>query len=278
MTHLDSDSDVPPLPIDSVMRLALRSDSLLFSLAQTTDELTQAYQLVYRNYLRSEYTDPHPSQMRYSVFNILPETITLVARLNSAIVTTASVVFDSPLGLPLETIYSQEVDQLRREGCRVCEVVMLSDRRRAGMRTIPAILQLFKLVFHYTLTHHQTTDVLITVNPSHEAFYTRWLPFEDLGPLRYYPSVKNAPALAKRANLVRVLETYRARRLGSFFIDDPPPQEIFSVHKRFTEEELRSFFVLQRDILPKLPSHLLDFVKSKYPDCDFSRILAPRPT
>jgi hypothetical protein len=137
------DTGVSPFPFYQVGRVALRSDSLLFSLAQTTDELFQAYSLVYRNYLRAEYIDPHASEMRYSSHNALPQTVTLVAKLRSSVVTTASIVFDSPLGLPMDSIYHDELEQLRRERARLCEVTMLADRRRAGMRTIPSILALF---------------------------------------------------------------------------------------------------------------------------------------
>jgi hypothetical protein len=257
------------------MRLALRADSLLFSLAQSTDDLLQAYKLVYRNYLRCEYIDAHPSEMRYTVFNALPQTATFVARLRDAVVTTATVVFDSPLGLPLENIYHDEVDQLRREGARLCEVTMLADRRRAGMRTIPSILQVFKMIMHYTMKHAKVTDVVITVNPSHEAFYTRYLPFESLGGLRHYPSVKNAPAVASRANLARIVEQYKSHKLGGFFMENPPPDDVMRVQKRFTEDELRDLFVIRRNIFPKLPPVAMDHIRSQYPGCDFSRIMAP---
>ena len=275
MTDEADDPLQPDLSGDSVTRLARRADSLLFSLAQTTDEITQAYRLVYRNYLRSEYIDPHPSEMRYTVFNALPKTATFIARLRDAVTTTASVIFDSPLGLPLEAIYHEEVDELRRNNARLCEVTMLADRRRAGMRTIPAILQLFKLVFHYTLRFEKTTDIVITINPSHEAFYTRYLPFEDLAGLRRYPSVKGAPAIAKRANLARIVRDARTLRLGDFFVDSPPSLDMFGEKKRFTQDELRELFVLKREILPKLPKHAVDYVRSQYPDYDFERIMAP---
>ena len=262
--------------LDPLGRIALRADSLLFSLAQATDELTQSFKLVYRNYLRAEYIDPHPSNMRYSAHNMLPSTTTFVAKLRDAVVTTATVVFDSPLGLPLETIYHEEVEELRRQHARLCEVTMLADRRRTGMRTIPSILQLFKLILHYTLKFEKATDLVITINPSHEGFYTRYLPFDDLAGLKYYPSVKNAPALAKRAHLADLSDRSKWRRLYEFFMETPPPEEVFKAQKkRFTEDELRDLFVVKRNILPRLPDFAIEHVKSCYPDCDFDKILAP---
>ncbi len=262
-------------PFDQLGRVAVQADSLLFRIAQTTDELVQAYKLVYRNYLRAEYIDPHPSEMRYSAFNVLPQTSTFVAKLRDSVVTTASIVFDSPLGLPMDLIYHDELDDLRRAGARLAEVTMLADRRRAGMRTIPSLLQLFKLVLHYTLRQEHVTDVVITINPSHDAFYTRYLPFDNLAGLRYYPSVKNAPALAKRSHLAELTDRTKWARLYDFFMQMESPDLVLATKKRWTEQELRDLFVIRRNILPRLPEPQLDYVRSCYPQYDFDKILAP---
>jgi hypothetical protein len=262
-------------PLETPERLALRAGPLSFSVAQTAEDLRKAYRLVYRSYLRAEYIDPHPSEMRYSVFNALPETATLVAKLRKEIVTTATIVFDSPLGLPMDTIYQDEVDQLRSEEARICEVTMLADRRRAGVRTIPAILQVFKMILHYAHNRGRVTDILITINPSHEIFYTRYLPFEEFAGLRYYPSVNNAPALAKRSNLRTLFEEHKNHKLYDFFIDSPIPAEIMEQKATLGEDDLRELFVEKRDIFPRLPEFALEYIKSCYPACDFDRILAP---
>jgi hypothetical protein len=120
--------------------------------------------------------------------------------------------------------------------------------------------------------------VVITINPSHEAFYTRYLPFEDLAGLRYYPSVKNAPAVAKRAHLPSLAERSKWQRLYEFFMQGPPPDLVLATKKRWTQEELRDLFVIKRNILPRLPESQLDHVRSCYPDYDFNWILAPAET
>jgi len=275
MKERECAGEIPAPSLDAVARLALRADSLLFSAARTTDELVQAYRLVYKNYLRCEYIDTHPSEMRYTVFNALPQTTTFVASLGGSVVTTATVIFDSPLGLPLEAIYKDEVDELRSQYARLCEVTMLADRRRAGMRTIPAILQLFKMILHYVLKFEKATDIVITVNPSHETFYTRYLPFEDMGTLRHYPSVKNAPAIAKRVNLAKLMELTKTHKLGEFFMQSPPANDILSAKKHFSEAELREFFVMKRDIFHTLPEFAVEHIKRQYPGHDFDRIMAP---
>ncbi len=264
----------PSFPLETPERMALRAGALSFSLAQNIDDLLQAYALVYRNYLRAEYIERHDSQLRYSVFNALPETTTVVARLDDRVVTTASIIIDSPLGLPMDTIYQEEVDALRAEGARVCEVTMLADRRRAGIRTIPSILKMFKLILHYAHNKASISDILITINPSHEVFYTRYLPFEDFAGLRHYPAVKNAPALAKRQNLRTLFEEHKEHKLYDFFIDEAIPQEILEVKHSFSESELRDLFVIRRPIFQKLPPFAIDHLKSCYPTHDFERVMA----
>ncbi len=37
---------------------------------------------------------------------------------------------------------------------------------------------------------------LIAVHPKHAGFYQRFMGFEQIGPIRQYPSVQNAPAVA----------------------------------------------------------------------------------
>ena len=152
---------------------------------------------------------------------------------------------------------------------------MLADRRRAGIRTIPSLLQIFKLMLHYVMSESDVTDLLITINPSHEVFYTRYLPFESLAGLRHYPAVKNAPALAKRANLPGLTETAKNHHLYDFFMETSTPERIFAHKKVLTEDELRELFVVKRRILPRLPGFAVDYLKQCYPDYDFDHVLAP---
>jgi predicted metal-binding protein len=152
---------------------------------------------------------------------------------------------------------------------------MLADRRRAGIRTIPSILKVFKLILHYCHNKGRVTDILITINPSHEIFYTRYLPFKDFAGLRHYPSVKGAPALAKRQNLRTLFEEHKNHKLYDFFIDSAIPQEILEAKYAFTPDQLRELFVVQRQIFQKLPGFALEYVKGCYPEYDFESIMAP---
>jgi len=260
---------------DVMSESALKTDALTFSIARTTDEILQAYRLVYDNYLKSGYIDQHPSLMRYGPHNALPSTVTFVAKLGEKVVTTATVVFDSPLGLPMEAIYRDELDALRKQGSRLCEVTMLADRRRAGMRTIPSILRLFRLIVPYAMRFEKATDIVITVNPTHAAFYSKYLLFEDLAGKKDYPSVKNAPAVARRVNLTNVQKKDKRPEVYKFFMGYSPSDDTFAGKKGFTQDELRDLFVVRRNVFPSMSEAALAWIRSQYNGFDFDAILAP---
>jgi hypothetical protein len=109
-------------------------------------------------------------------------------------------VTDGALGLPMEQIYSDEVQGLRQSGRRVAEATGLAARRLGTSRNVLVFLGLTRLVVHYAQLQN-LDDLLVTVNPRQAAFYEKTLQFEPLGALKHYPSVQNAPALGFRLNL-----------------------------------------------------------------------------
>ena len=88
--------------------------------ARDTDELEEAFALVYREYLRKGYTDKNSSGLRLSLHNALPDATTFIALSEkNVIIATATIVPDSFLGLPMDSIYYDELNRLRRIGARL---------------------------------------------------------------------------------------------------------------------------------------------------------------
>ncbi len=172
--------------------------SVLFTPARTIDELHPAFALVYATYLDRDYIEPNRHELRFGLHNLLPETTTFVALLRETVIATVTLVGDSPLRLPMDEIYHQQLTDLRTDGRRLGEVTMLADRRREFKRTLPMVLALFRTVMDYAVEIAHLDDLCITLNPRHADFYRRVLHFEDLGPLKPYDSVRRNPALAKR--------------------------------------------------------------------------------
>ncbi|MFH1024403.1 MAG: hypothetical protein V1809_13570, partial [Planctomycetota bacterium] len=154
----------------------------------------KAYRLVYQLYREKSYARHDPSGMWLSIFDAVPETTTLlVERISDgAAVGALTVVFDSPLGLPADNLYSGELNSFRDAGRRLAEIVSLgvAEGVEAGREIL---VKLFNHAYLLSRKIRGATDFVITVNPRHVRFYERSMLFEKAGPERVYGKVGGAP-------------------------------------------------------------------------------------
>jgi len=254
---------------------AARRDEAIVRPAASREELEQAFRLVYQSYLDRGYIEESPHRIRLSVFNAFPTSVTFVSVLRGTVVATISLVLDTPVGLPMDEIYHDELQQLRSAGRRLIEVTMLADRRRELHRALPMLLELMKRVFDYATLVAQANDLCITVNPRHETYYESFLLFKPLGGLKSYPSVRNNPALAKRLNLDHVREQCEGNEeLIQRFFTDRTPLSVLEGGYRMTLDDLSYFFVELTTVLRDAPAAVQQCLRSYYPDCPWEEWLS----
>jgi len=245
--------------------------------AGSLDELEQAYALVHENYVRMGYCKDEPPRLRYSLHNALPETVTFVGTLGTVVAATVTLFADSPLGLPLDEIYQEQADELRRERRKVAEVGMLADRRDftpGGMRRLPALLRLFKLVYDRCRCSG-VDDILLTCHPRHNQFYVKYLGVEQFGPEIPLPSVQDAPATLFRIDVHTFAHSPTLRKsLRRILLAEATPREVIDARYRFDEPAFRRLFAeikpLLRGASDAVASHLAD----RYPNIAIRAICA----
>ena len=243
--------------------------------ANSRDELEEVYRLVYLSYLQRGYIAESPVQMRFSVFNALPETITFVGEVGGEIIAAGTMVPDTPMGLPMDEVYRYEVQALRDQGRRLTEVTMLADRRHEIHRTLPVVMLLMKHIFEYATLVLKANDLCITINPRHETYYRRFLLFQQLGGLKNYPSVRNNPALAERLDLDHVREESEGNeRLLCQFYADRTPMATLCERYAMAPEDMRHFFVELTDTFRQAPAEKINYLRRLYPDCPWDQWLA----
>lgn len=236
--------------------------------AASRDELEQAYRLVYASYRRRDYIDESQSGIRVSIYNAFPSTVTFVSVLEETVIATVTLVPDSPVGLPMDEIYHEEVAGLRRDHRRLAEVTMLADRRSEVRRALPMLLLLMKRVFDYATLVLDADDLCITINPRHEGYYERYLMFRPLGGLREYPSVRGNPALAKRLDLRQSQQDKAATdELVELFLANRTPPHLLADLYRMTPEDLEYFFVRRSPVFMEASEEAVRCLQSFYPDC-----------
>jgi GNAT superfamily N-acetyltransferase len=183
------------------------TESLDLGLATDRGTLEQAFRLVHDQYVARGYMAPCPSGWRLSLHNALPSTKVFVARSGGRVVGTVTLIPDSPLGLPMSEIYSDELQALRERGRRLGEVSALvvdPEFKRIGMAIL---MRLIRMMVVYAAQTARLEDLCIAINPHHAALYRKAFDFETIGAIKHYGKVNGAPAIALRLDLglVRLL-------------------------------------------------------------------------
>lgn len=178
--------------LDSIDRPAIK-------LAENLNEHRQAFALVYQEYVQSGYIpNPKPYGEVFSVFNLLPETAVFVVKSYQSVISTLSQFYDSKLfGLPMDSIYRDELLELRKKGRKIAEIGALATS--SDYRWQNLFMYLCQIMYWFA-RYQRVDDLCITVNPKHVRFYKTIFLFEEFGPEKEYPKVA-APAVLLRLNM-----------------------------------------------------------------------------
>jgi hypothetical protein len=240
-----------------------------FGLATETRDFDGAFRLLHDNYVRDGHMTPHPAGRRVSVFNAVPSTRVFVAREGDRVVATVALVPDSPIGLPMDQVYGEELSASRARGLRLAEAGTLSVD--AGYRASGAAIlaRLFRLLCLYAAEVARLDHLVMVVAPHHRRFYETCFPIRQFGSLRPYPRINGTRVIGLAGDLARTRALLRdadaGRALGSF-------QDFF-----FAPRECRPALVrLHRDRARAVltPAQVAHFFAGHGPDAATSLALA----
>src|SRR5262245_46430519 len=159
-------------------------------------------------------TAPHPSGRRVNLRHALPSTRVFVASDGARVVGTASLIPDSPLGLPMDEVFQDQVDPFRRRGRLAAEVSALamdSDRRAHG---IPVLMRLLRMIVLHATEVARLDDLCMVVRPQHAEFYQHFFSCRIIGEPRDYEKVHIDGAVALHLDLDEVRALIRAMHTG----------------------------------------------------------------
>jgi len=170
---------------------------IVAKIASNREELRAAFELVARNYQAAGYEGSMSCKVRFTPYHALPDSVTFIAEHDGNVLMTMTLVPDNTLlGLPLESLFGEEVARLRRARRRLAEVISLAAHKDLDAREFrPVFLAMSRLLFQYHLAYGGDT-LVITVNPRHSKFYIKTMGYQPLGPCRPYEQVQGHPAEA----------------------------------------------------------------------------------
>jgi len=274
------------MPENHTVTIKSLVEGVEYRVARSREELENAFHLVYQEYFKQGYINDDPAKMRFLLHNALPEATTFVALIDGVVTATATVIPDSPLGLPMDELYHQELDDLRQGEKSLCEVSMLANSSDLFSEEVPMLLNakkmfliffLFKHIFDYVRTRLNGDYICIMVNPKHANAYDSLL-FRELGGVKPYNKVNGAPAVAKclevhSVDQQQIVSSHRQSLHKMFLSRDIDPAK-FESKFRFSPVDLKHFFVDLKNLLGEAAPEQLAYIKQCYPGYNFMDILS----
>ena len=233
--------DVTPTVISSQVSTSKR-DTPEISLARSHSDLHGAFSLLYQAYLKAGLEAEKPSGIRITPYHMLPTTEVLVTRLNNEVISTVSLVGDGYLGIPMQSMYPEQLNRLRSQGLRIAEVGGLADRRESPVRFIDNFQKMTRLLAQVAAARGIDALVVAT-HPRHARFYTRALGFEKFGDVSTCPYAQGNPAVA----LFMHFDEKRGTELHDRYFADPVPNKALAPYR--WDGDTREYFrrILERD-------------------------------
>ena len=236
-------------------------------------ELRQkTYEYVYRVYLNEGYIKNRDSKFQLTIYNALPNTTTLYAEDHNGIFNgTFTMVFESDIGLPSNLQYKNEIDMLRCNGRRICEIISFGiDRTQRG--SVKILAGLFYCAYLIAWHIMGATDFIVNVIPSQADFYCKNMLFRKIGNTKKCPRTDGIPAVLLNLpiSLTRKLRT--KKRLFPFAMVNYSEQEEVTLARRLqrmivpmSDIEFYTFFIEKTDLWSKATDEQKDYIKKLYP-------------
>lgn len=153
-------------------------------------EFEMAFSLLHDSYVEQGLMNAQAEGIRCGLHSFLPETATILAKFNGLIVGTLSLNLDSTLGLPSDTEFKKEIDELRmQEGSRIVEVTGFAVDRDFRNQGNAVSLLLMKFLYVYSRDWLKGSHLVCAVRKKVQDFYKALFLFERRGPVVRYRAV-----------------------------------------------------------------------------------------
>ena len=183
------------------------------SIARTEHDLVRAFELVHYSYCTAGLAADSPSGLRLTPYHLSGHSDVLIAEIGDEVVSTISLFGDCDLGLPMESMYGNEIAQLREQGFSLGEIGSFADRRNGVSRFLAVFIEFNRWLAQ--VAHERRIDTLVAaVHPKHARLYQRAFGFQQIGGQTDCPYVNDNPAVAIYLHLDRLDPRIHERVFG----------------------------------------------------------------
>ncbi len=262
-----------------------------FKIAETKEELEEAFKILHDAYVDIGFMSPHDSGMRVTVYHAIPQTTTVIAKYKEDVIGTVSIIRESPLGLPLDEDF--DVSKVIKNSKNRAEISALAIHKKFRGNSGAVLLGLVKYICNYCTRYLEVDAVQIATSPARRDFYEALLSFEIvedkiikdnlvngqemmslyLSKKHYLKSYqKNYDHKVKEKNLLHYIEEYEMPNLifperEYHFVNDPV----------MTPELMKYFFCEKTDKFNHLKSREKIALRNIYEDDLFLSVIPETP-
>lgn len=165
-------------------------------------DVLAAWSLVHDVYVAHGHIDPQPEGLYLAPAALHRSALVFSAELDGELAATLTVMQDSELGLPPESGFGEELDQLRSEGAPLCfcgqfvsALPRADDSPRIRAARAELTLELFGMMAQSLASKNREVRLLANPVRRHVRYYARFLGFEQRGPIRTYGRYSVSSAL-----------------------------------------------------------------------------------
>jgi len=189
----------PYTPVNRLTDASLYTDSserVVMKVVDRHTEREQAFQLAHKVYCRAGLTEDNRVGKRVMRHHLLDTTDVLIAKLNGQVNFTVTLVGDGDFGLPMESLFADEVDSMRSQGVSMAEVSCLAssidpDQKRLRFETLVSMISLLI----QTARMRGIDRLMLAVHPKHAKVYERLFGCVRCSEVREYAAVRGNPAV-----------------------------------------------------------------------------------
>jgi hypothetical protein len=222
-------------------RLLADGAGLTFYVAQTADQVIDAWHLLYHAYLQAGFIKPSPARIHTVPQAIGRHTAVVLGSISGVTVSTISAIGDSSLGLPLDKEYPDELAELRANGRKLVEIGLFGDRRDItadGDRNFNAIFELMRYAVYFGY-HSGATDMICGIPPRRARLYARAFGFQMIGQEKSYDAVEGNPVVLLRAEVQAVKRDHAAHKAVDYWVKNPLPPDVYEQRFDFDPRKIR---------------------------------------
>lgn len=179
-----------------VVQRSASADRWNVKVTESQAERVAALRLVHQVYAQAGLAAEQPHAMRVMRHHLSDQTQILIAKRGQDVMLTGTLVGDAEYGLPLESLFADEVAVMRSAGLKLGEISCLaSDANLQDKKErFERLVTLISLIFQ-TARRRGMDRLLLAVHPRHAKIYQRLFGCVPCSDVKQYAAVQGNPAV-----------------------------------------------------------------------------------